>query len=54
MRVGRSLAAADGRYAHLAKLLGREAPLGGERVQCDGLEHLRGFRAHAALPRIAL
>ena len=38
MRVGRSLLAGDGRYPHLEKLLRREPPLGGARVQCEGLE----------------
>ena len=38
MRLGASLRAGDGRYAHLEKLLRREPPLGGERVQCEGLE----------------
>ncbi len=38
MRVGESLLAGDGRYPHLEKLLRREPPLGGARVQCEGLE----------------
>ena len=38
MRLGASLRAGDGRYAHLEKLLRREPPLGGARVQCEGLE----------------
>jgi predicted RecB family nuclease len=38
MRVGRSLFAGDGRYPHLERLLRREPPLGGARVQCEGLE----------------
>src|SRR5262249_18423648 len=40
MRVGRSLAAGDGRYPHLEQLLRREPPLVGRRVQCEGLEAL--------------
>src|SRR5262245_6296455 len=40
VRVGRSLAAGDGRYPHLEQLLRREPPLGGRRVQCEGLEAL--------------
>ncbi len=40
VRVGRSLLAGDGRYAHLEKLLRREPPLGGARVQCEGLEEM--------------
>ena len=33
--LGRSLLAGDGRYPHLEKLLRREPPLGGARVQCE-------------------
>jgi uncharacterized protein len=40
MRVGRSLLASDGRYPHLEKLLRREPPLGGARVQCETLEEM--------------
>jgi predicted RecB family nuclease len=40
VRVGGSLLAGDGRYPHLEKLLRREPPLGGARVQCEGLEAL--------------
>ena len=41
MRAGRSLAAGDGRYPHLERLLRREPPLGGERVQREGLDAIR-------------
>ena len=40
MRLGQSLLAGDGRYPHLEKLLRREPPLGGARVQCEGLEEM--------------
>jgi predicted RecB family nuclease len=40
MRLGRSLLAGDGRYPHLEKLLRREPPLGGARVQCETLEEM--------------
>ena len=40
MRSARSLLAGDGRYPHLEKLLRREPPLGGARVQCEGLEEM--------------
>jgi uncharacterized protein len=40
MRVGQSLLAGDGRYPHLERLLRREPPLGGTRVQCSTLEEM--------------
>jgi predicted RecB family nuclease len=39
-RVARSYLAGDGRYPHLEKILRRELPLGGARVQAEGLEEL--------------
>jgi uncharacterized protein len=39
-RVARSYLAGDGRYSHLEQVLRRELPLGGARVQADGLEEL--------------
>ena len=41
VRVGRSLLAGDGRYPHLDRLLRREPPLGGARVQRDSLGGMR-------------
>ncbi|HET7743894.1 MAG TPA: TM0106 family RecB-like putative nuclease [Gaiellaceae bacterium] len=40
VRVGESLLAGDGRYPHLEKLLRREPPLEGKRVQCETLEEM--------------
>ena len=40
VRFARSLLAGDGRYPHLEKVLRREPPLGGERVQCETLEEM--------------
>ncbi|MGH3133400.1 MAG: TM0106 family RecB-like putative nuclease [Gaiellaceae bacterium] len=37
-RFARSLLAGDRRYPHLERILRREPPLGGARVQCEGLE----------------
>jgi uncharacterized protein len=39
-RVARSYLAGDGRYPHLEKVLRRELPLGGARIQAEGLEEL--------------
>jgi predicted RecB family nuclease len=39
-RFARSVLGADGRYPHLEKVLGREPPLGGARVQCETLEEM--------------
>jgi predicted RecB family nuclease len=39
-RFGRSLLVGDGRYPHLEKVLRREPPLGGARVQCETLEEM--------------